>query len=85
MQKNSGQLIWGAALVLMGLGVFYRIPQVMPNVEKIDFFSSPTSLMLVRISSYLLGFFLLFGGGKKIYENRSRKNSDPEPEQDSNP
>ena len=34
------QIIWGIALTLAGIGVFYRIPQVMPRIEQIKQFSS---------------------------------------------
>ncbi len=85
MDRNANQLIWGTALVLMGVGVFFRIPQVIPKIAKIDFFSSSTSLLLVRISFYLLGFLLLLGGGKKIFDNFGKKNSGSEKDLNRNP
>ena len=63
------QLAWGTALVLMGLGVFVRIPQVMPRIESIEYFSSGT--LVVRICLYLLGLMLIVGGARKIYGNYS--------------
>lgn len=63
--KTVSQLIWGIALVLAGAGVFFRIPQVMPKIETIEWFSS--SLLFVRFCFYLLGILLIVGGSKKIY------------------
>ncbi len=60
-------IIWGIALVLAGIGVFYRIPQVMPKIEKFKQFSSV--MLFVRFSFYFLGVLLIGGGSKKIYDN----------------
>jgi hypothetical protein len=61
---SPGQLIWGVALVLAGLGVFYRIPQVMPQLATIDHFKG--ALWIIRLCFYLLGIILIGGGAKKI-------------------
>ncbi len=61
------QMIWGVALALAGIGVFFRIPQVMPKIEKIEYFSS--AMYFIRFCFYLLGVLLVWGGTKKIYEN----------------
>ena len=66
-RKTVTQIIWGVALVLAGAGVFFRIPQVMPKIEKIEWFSS--SLFFVRFCFYLLGILLVAGGSKKIYHH----------------
>ncbi len=68
MERRKIQLIWGAALVMAGLGVFYRIPQVMPKVSEIAFFAGAPGI--VKFCFYVLGFLLVYGGGKKIYDNR---------------
>ncbi len=68
------QLIWGVALVLAGVGVFYRIPQVWPEIEKIEFFSSV--LPFIRFCFYLIGIMLVGGGTKKIYENYFKSPTD---------
>lgn len=65
--KITVQIIWWVALVLAGIGVFYRIPEVMLRIEKIDQFASGT--FFVRSSFYILGILLIGGGSKKIYEN----------------
>ena len=72
--KNKIQLIWGILLVLAGIGVFYRIPQVWPQIEKIEFFSSV--LPFIRFCFYLIGIMLIGGGSKKIYENYFKPPSD---------
>ena len=58
------QLIWGVALMLMGIGVFFRIPLVMPQIEKIEQFSDV--LLFVRFCFYLIGILLIGGGIKKV-------------------
>ncbi len=63
-QYGSGQLIWGLALVLAGLGVFYRIPQVMPKIESIGQFASAGGF--IRFCFYFMGIFLVGGGARKI-------------------
>ncbi|MGA9178091.1 MAG: hypothetical protein WBZ05_12690 [Desulfobacterales bacterium] len=61
------QVIYGIALTLAGIGVIYRIPQVMPRVEQIQQFSSVIGF--IRFSFYLMGVLLIGGGLKKIYGN----------------
>jgi hypothetical protein len=61
------QLVWGIALLLAGLGVFYRIPQVMPRLEEIAHFSSGT--FFVRLCFYIIGGILIAGGSRKIYRH----------------
>ena len=65
--KATFQLIYGIALTLAGIGVIYRIPQVMPRVEQIQQFSSVIGF--IRFSFYLMGVLLIGGGLKKIYGN----------------
>ena len=68
--RNVVQLVWGIALVLAGTGVFFRIPYVMPKVEKIESFTGV--LFFVRLSFYLLGILLVSGGAKKIVDHFKR-------------
>jgi cobalamin biosynthesis protein CobD/CbiB len=69
MDKNKIhlQLVWGSLLVLAGIGVFFRIPQVMPKIKTIEYFSS--AIWFIYLCFYLLGALLILGGGRKIYEN----------------
>ncbi len=64
-KKNTVQLIWGIALVLMGIGVFYRIPQVMPKISSYE--QSSIQMMFIRFCFYLLGVMLLGGGARKLF------------------
>jgi len=67
MNKNKTyfQLIWGIVLLIAGLGVFLRIPQVMPKIKSIEYFSS--AIGFIYFCFYLLGFLLILGGAQKIY------------------
>ena len=58
---------WGVVLILAGIGVFFRIPQVMPKIEKIEYFSSV--IFFVRFCFYFIGVLLIGGGSKKIYDS----------------
>jgi len=69
MDKNKiqFQLIWGILLLLAGVGVFFRIPQVMPQIKTIETFAS--IIGFIYFCFYLLGFLLVMGGAKKITAN----------------
>jgi len=67
MNKNRIQIIWGAALLMAGLGVFYRVPQVMPKIILIETFAHAGGI--IRFCFYMLGLLLIYGGGKKIYDH----------------
>lgn len=73
--RQSFQTVWGVALVLAGIGVFYRIPQVMPQIEAAGYFSD--ALGFVRFCFYFLGAALIFGGGKKLVGIGRRKGTPP--------
>ena len=73
-KKNTLQLIWGILLLLAGIGVFFRIPQVMPEIEKINHFSR--YIIFIYFCFYLLGILLIVGGGKKIYNHLKRSNEE---------
>jgi cobalamin biosynthesis protein CobD/CbiB len=64
-KKNTLQLIWGILLLLAGVGVFFRIPQVMPAVKKIEHFAP--YMGFIYFCFYLLGVLLIVGGGRKVY------------------
>ncbi|GBC59877.1 hypothetical protein DENIS_0818 [Desulfonema ishimotonii] len=67
MPKNRSvfQMVWGVLLIMAGIGVFIRIPQVMPRIETIEYFAS--AAIFVRFCFYLMGILLMGGGAKKIY------------------
>jgi hypothetical protein len=76
--KNADQvqLIWGIALILAGLGVFYRLPQVMPKIMEFPIFAEASGV--VRFSFYFMAVFLIGGGLKKVIQHfkRDSQNSD---------
>lgn len=63
--KNVVQLAWGVALILAGLGVFYRIPYVMSRIETIEQYSAISSF--IKFCFYVMGIILIGGGVKKLH------------------
>jgi hypothetical protein len=64
-KKSNFQVVWGIALVMMGIMVFFRIPQVIPEIEQIGTFSS--SIGFIKFCFYFMAVMLIAGGGKKLY------------------
>jgi cobalamin biosynthesis protein CobD/CbiB len=64
-KKNTLQFIWGILLLLAGVIVFFRIPQLMPKIKKIEHFAP--YMVFIYFCFYLLGVLLIVGGGKKVY------------------
>jgi len=69
VDKNRAkiQMIWGTALVLMGIAVMYRIPQVMPRIMQIESLAAIKGF--VYFCFYFLAVALIYGGGRKLFEN----------------
>lgn len=67
MDKKKFTFYYGIILVIVGFSVFYRIPQVMPKIETIEFFRQ--KLFLVKSSFYILGGLLILAGSIRIYKN----------------
>ncbi len=61
------QTIWGIALVLAGIGMIYRIPQVVPKLAHFEQFSR--AMGFIYFSCYFVAVTLIIGGGKKLYDN----------------
>ena len=72
-QKSKLQLIWGVLLLLAGIGVFFRIPQIMPEIKKIEQFAA--FIYFIYFCFYLLAILLIVGGGKKVYTYLKQTNS----------
>ena len=73
------QLLWGCALLLMGLAFFFRIPEVIQQfAEHEHFFGS----WYVRLSMYLASIMLIGGGVKKLHNVLGRPSA---PEADDAP
>ena len=64
-KKSTVQLIWGILLLLAGVRVFFRIPQVMPEIKKIEHFAP--YMVFIYFCFYLLAILLIAGGVKKVY------------------
>lgn len=73
--KSTTQLIWGALLLMAGIGVFFRIPQVMPEIKKIEYFSS--AVFFIQFCFYVMGILLIGGGIKKIVHNIRNSATNP--------
>jgi len=75
-EKHSPlQLVWGLLLVLAGVGVFFRTPQVMPDIEKIEQFANVGGF--IRFCFYFIGLLLVGGGLKKIVAYVKANHSTP--------
>lgn len=66
-KTRSRQVVWAILLILAGLGVFYRIPQVMPKIQEIQMFAGASGF--IRFCFYFMGIFLVGGGCKKLYQH----------------
>jgi hypothetical protein len=73
-QKSTFQLVWGILLLMAGAGVFFRIPQIMPEIKKIEHFKP--YMFFIYFSFYLLGVLLIVGGGRKVYHYIKRSKQD---------
>ncbi len=65
------QLIWGGLLILAGVGIFYRIPEVIRKIQVIEQFSG-SGIYFAYFCFYFIGSMLIGGGIKKIYYNIKR-------------
>ncbi len=67
MDKKKFGFYYGIILVIVGLAVFYRIPEVSLRVETIEFFRQ--KMTMVKASFYILGGLLILAGGIRIFRN----------------
>lgn len=63
--KQRLQLAWGVLLVLAGIGLCFRIPQVMPQICQIEYFSGV--IPFIYFCLYFVALFLIAGGARKLY------------------
>jgi hypothetical protein len=64
-EKSYKQIIWGGALLLMGVAVMFRIPQIMAKLSSIKQYASGN--LFLQFCLYLIGVLLIGGGAKKLY------------------
>lgn len=67
MDKKKINFYYGIVIILVGIAVFFRIPQVMPKIETIEFLAR--KIVLVKASLYILGSLLILAGSVRIYKN----------------
>ena len=66
MDKRKLQIAYGIIIIVVGISVLYRIPQVMLQVESIESFKE--SLLFIKLCFYFLGVVLIFAGLKKLHK-----------------
>ena len=67
MDKKNFRFYYGIILIIVGVGVFYRIPQVTPQIESIEFLRQ--KMAIVKFCLYFLGVSLIFAGGLRIFKH----------------
>jgi hypothetical protein len=65
-QRNTLQIAWGVLLAAAGVGMFFRIPQVAPQIRAIESFAA--AMPFIYFCLYFVAVALLVGGAKKIYD-----------------
>lgn len=65
-------MIWGFALTLMGIAVFFRIPEIFEKLKVNPIISS--GKIYVQFCFYFISLVLIVGGIKKIMSSKSSKN-----------
>ena len=77
-KKNTLQFIWGVLLALAGIGLFFRIPQLMPGIKKIEQFAP--FIYFIYFCFYLIGVLLIAGGARKVYTYLKQSNEENDKE-----
>ena len=71
--------MWAIALILAGLGVFFRVQQVLPQLTGLSQYSGIP--WIIRICFYIIGIILIGGGIRKLFVHFKTatigKNHDP--------
>lgn len=71
-KKNGLQRIWGFALILMGIAVIFRIPEILERLKENPIFTS--GKMYVQFCFYFISLVLIVGGIKKLVSSKSTSN-----------
>ncbi|WP_321493234.1 hypothetical protein [uncultured Desulfobacter sp.] len=67
MDKRNFTFYYGIILIVVGIAVFIRVPQVIPQIETIEFFKN--KIGIIRFCLYFLGFLLVLAGGIRVFKN----------------
>lgn len=71
MDKRKFTFYYGIVLIAVGVAVFFRIPEVVSQVETIEFFRN--KIGAVTFCFYFLGFMLVLAGGIRVVKNYKKK------------
>ncbi len=69
--KSKLQLAWGMLLVMAGVGLCFRIPQVMPQIRQIESFTG--AIPFIYFCLYFVAIFLIAGGARKLVVHYRKK------------
>ena len=74
MDKRKFTFYYGIALMGVDIAVFFRIPEVVSQVETIEFFKN--KIGVITFCFYFLGFLLVLAGGTRVVKNYKKNEND---------
>lgn len=74
-KKSTVQLVWGIALAAAGTGLFFRLPDRIPQLLE-TYGSFAATKYFVYFVCYLVAVLLVIGGARKIYAYFNASSSD---------
>jgi hypothetical protein len=66
-RKAMLQFVWGLLLLMAGVGLIFRIPQLIPQIRQIQ--SLDAALPFIYFCFYFMAAILIGGGARKLYLN----------------
>lgn len=69
MNNKKFHFFYGFFLIIVGICVFFRIPEVVQQIEHIEFLKQ--KINVVKFCLYMLGIFLIIAGSIRIHKNYS--------------
>lgn len=74
--KATLQIVWGLLLVMAGVGLIFRIPQLIPQIRQIQ--SLDAALPFIYFCFYFMVVILIGGGARKLYvHGRALRSKNP--------
>lgn len=67
MDKQRLTFYYGIILIAVGIAIFIRVPQVIAQVETLEFFKN--KIGIVKFCSYFIGFLIVLAGGIRVVKN----------------